>query len=120
MPQALFCRWFQPTVLNTGGKASSSVGFIPFHNIPPEKGLKPTEESGKAGKFNYPSVETDGKREPTACYAPHGIWDMRHGIWYWYKAIPYNNITILLCGVFSEKIHIPLRNYTFYDALPVF
>ncbi len=66
MPQALFCRWFQPTVLNTGGKASSSVEFIPFHNIPPEKGLKPTEESGKAGKFNYPSVETDGKREPAA------------------------------------------------------
>ena len=30
------------------------------------KGLKPTEESGKAGKFNYPSVETDGKREPAA------------------------------------------------------
>ncbi|WP_297598139.1 hypothetical protein, partial [Parabacteroides sp.] len=42
VPQALFCRWFQPTVLNTGGKASSSVGFIPFHYTYQEKGLKPT------------------------------------------------------------------------------
>ncbi|RGY92123.1 hypothetical protein DXA15_22760 [Parabacteroides sp. AM58-2XD] len=58
VPQALFCRWFQPTVLNTGGKASSSVGFIPFHNIISGKGLKPTEESGKTGMFIYPSVET--------------------------------------------------------------
>ena len=58
VPQALFCRWFQPTVLNTGGKASSSVGFIPFHNIISGKGLKPTEESGKTGKIIYPSVET--------------------------------------------------------------
>ena len=66
VPQALFCRWFQPTVLNTGGKASSSVGFIPFHYTYQEKGLKPTEESGKTGKIIYPSVETDGKREPTA------------------------------------------------------
>ena len=66
MPQALFCRWFQPTVLNTGGKASSSVGFIPFHNIISGKGLKPTEESGKTGKIIYPSVETDGKIEPAA------------------------------------------------------
>ena len=31
-----------------------------------EKGLKPTEESGKTGRFIYPSVETDGKREPAA------------------------------------------------------
>jgi len=31
-----------------------------------EKGLKPTEESGKTGKIIYPSVETDGKREPAA------------------------------------------------------
>jgi hypothetical protein len=30
------------------------------------KGLKPTEESGKAGRFIYPSVQTDGKREPIA------------------------------------------------------
>ena len=60
------CRWFQPTVLNTGGKASSSVGFIPFQNMIPDKGLKPTEESGKTGRFIYPSVETDGKREPAA------------------------------------------------------
>ena len=66
VPQALFCRWFQPTVLNTGGKASSSVGFIPFHYTYQEKGLKPTEESGKTGKIIYPSVETDGKREPAA------------------------------------------------------
>jgi len=28
--------------------------------------LKPTEESGKTGKIIYPSVETDGKREPAA------------------------------------------------------
>ena len=40
VPQALFCRWFQPTVLNTGGKASSSVGFIPFHNMIPDKGVE--------------------------------------------------------------------------------
>ena len=69
MPQALFCRWFQPTVLKTGGKASSSVGFIPFHNNNTqerEKGLKPAEESGKTGRFIYPSVEIDGKIEPAA------------------------------------------------------
>ena len=28
--------------------------------------MKPTEESGKTGKIIYPSVETDGKREPAA------------------------------------------------------
>ena len=73
VPQALFCRWFQPTVLNTGGKASSSVGFIPFHynnTQEREKGLKPTEESGKTGRFIYPSVETDGKIEPAAWDTP--------------------------------------------------
>ena len=37
------------------------------------KGLKPTEESGKAGKFNYPSVSTDGKREPAARGEPRLI-----------------------------------------------
>ena len=40
VPQALICRWFQPTVLNTGGKASSSVGFIPFQNMIPDKGVE--------------------------------------------------------------------------------
>jgi hypothetical protein len=49
------------------------VGFIPFHynnTQEREKGLKPTEESGKTGRFIYPSVETDGKIEPAAWDTP--------------------------------------------------
>ena len=52
MLQALFCRLLQLTVNKIGGKASSSVGFSPFNKGLSHwclKGLKPTEESDKAG-----------------------------------------------------------------------
>ena len=71
VPQALFCRWFQPTVLNTGGKASSSVGFIPFHYTYQEKGLKPTEESGKTGRFIYRQLKLTAKESLRHGALPH-------------------------------------------------
>ena len=40
VPQALICRQFQLTVLNAGGKAYSSVGFIPFYNMILDKGVE--------------------------------------------------------------------------------
>ncbi|MCD7852239.1 MAG: hypothetical protein LUH63_22475 [Parabacteroides sp.] len=69
MPQALFCRLLQLTVKRIGGKASSSVGFSPFNKGLSHwylKGLKPTEESGKAGHLFIRSLKTNGKREPAA------------------------------------------------------
>ena len=71
MPQALFCRWFQPTVLNTRGKASSSVGFIPFHNIISGKGLKPTEESGKTERLSIRQLKLTAKESLRHGALPH-------------------------------------------------
>ena len=74
MPQALFCRSFQRTVLKIGGKASSSVGFSPFNKGLSHwylKGLKPTEESVKAGHLFIRSLKRTAKESLRHGVTPH-------------------------------------------------
>ena len=73
MPQALFCRLLQLTVKRIGGKASSSVGFSPFNKQPHIdilKGLKPTEESSKAG-YLFRSLKRTAKESLRHGTMPH-------------------------------------------------
>ena len=69
VPQALFCRPFQRTVLRIRGKASSYVDFSPLNIRLFYKFLKGVETHRgirqSRGLIN-PLIEINGKREPTA------------------------------------------------------